>query len=78
MNPVPVMNLVEVIRGLQTSEETLEKTLGLAKRMQKDTVNAQDYPGFILNRVLMPYINEACFCVYENVASIEDIDKGLK
>lgn len=78
MNPVPVMNLVEVIKGLQTSNETLETTLELAQKMKKDTVNAQDYPGFILNRVLMPYINEACFCVYENIATIEDIDKGLK
>lgn len=78
MNPVPIMNLVEVISGLNTSPTTLTTTLSLCSLMSKDTVSAQDYPGFILNRILMPYINEAIFAVYEGVASVSDIDKGLK
>ena len=65
MNPVPVMNLVEVIRGLSTSEETLQTTLSLANRMGKTTTISRDIPGFIANRCLMPYINEAIFALYE-------------
>ena len=77
-NPVPVMNLVEVISGLQTSEETMQRTLGLAQLMGKETVQAKDVPGFITNRVLMPWINEAIFALQEGIASIEDIDKAMK
>lgn len=78
MNPVPVMKLVEIIKGLQTSEETLQRTLSIAGSMGKETTISKDYPGFIANRILMPYINEACYLVYENVGTIEDIDKTLK
>ncbi|EGR34604.1 hypothetical protein IMG5_006030 [Ichthyophthirius multifiliis] len=78
MNPVPVMKLIEVIRGLQTSEETLNITLDLAKRMEKTTVQAKDYPGFIANRLLMPYINEAIYALYEGVATVQDIDQTMK
>ena len=63
MNPVPVMPLVEVIRGLQTADETVETVVGIAKSLGKTPVEVNDYPGFVSNRVLMPMINEACFCV---------------
>jgi 3-hydroxybutyryl-CoA dehydrogenase len=78
MNPVPVMQLVEVIRGLATSEETFQTAAGLVEKLGKSMVVAQDYPGFIVNRVLMPMINEAIFALYEGVATAEDIDKGMK
>ncbi len=65
MNPVPVMKLVEIIPGLQTSPETLSATLELAKKMGKITTKSQDMPGFIANRILMPYINEAVFTLQE-------------
>ncbi len=78
MNPVPVMKLVEIISGLQTSQETLDVTQSLCRQMGKTSISAQDYPGFILNRVLMPYINEAIFLVHEGVATVADIDNGLK
>ncbi|EFA79325.1 3-hydroxybutyryl-CoA dehydrogenase [Heterostelium album PN500] len=78
MNPVPVMQLVEVISGLQTSEDTLNKTLELAKDMGKVTTNAKDIPGFIANRLLMPYINEAIQALYEGIGTIEDIDTTMK
>lgn len=65
MNPVPIMNLIEVIKGLATSEETLKTTLLLAKEMGKTTTISKDIPGFIANRCLMPYINEAIFTLYE-------------
>ena len=61
MNPVPVMKLVELIKGLETSEETLEKTVNLAKAMGKVTCLSKDVPGFVANRILMPYINEAVY-----------------
>jgi 3-hydroxybutyryl-CoA dehydrogenase len=78
MNPVPVMKLVEIIPGLQTSPETLEMTLRLAKEMGKTTTLSKDVPGFIANRILMPYINEACYVLQEGIASREDIDTTMK
>ncbi len=78
MNPVPVMKLVELIRGLPTSDETFAETTALAERMGKQICVSQDYPGFIVNRVLIPFINEACFAVMEGVATPEDIDNSCK
>ncbi len=78
MNPVPVMALVELIRGLATSDETYELVKGVAERLGKTTVLGRDVPGFIVNRVLMPYINEAVQALYEGVGSVEDIDTAMK
>jgi 3-hydroxybutyryl-CoA dehydrogenase len=78
MNPVPVMQLVEVIRGLATSDETTEKVLSLSKSVGKTPVEVRDYPGFVANRVLMPMINEAVFCLMEGVGSAEAIDTVMK
>jgi 3-hydroxybutyryl-CoA dehydrogenase len=78
MNPVPVMQLVEVIRGLQTSDETHKTTVALAEKMGKTCSTARDIPGFIANRILMPYINEAVFALYEGIGTAEDIDKTMK
>jgi 3-hydroxybutyryl-CoA dehydrogenase len=78
MNPVPVMTLVEVIRGMATSDETWQKVEDLAKRMGKTAIEVNDYPGFISNRVLMPMINEAIFTLYEGVATRESIDGVMK
>ena len=78
MNPVPVMTLVEVIRGIATSDETWVKVEDLAKRMGKTAIEVNDYPGFISNRVLMPMINEAIFSLYEGVATREAIDGVMK
>ncbi|MCC9023070.1 3-hydroxybutyryl-CoA dehydrogenase [Bacillus nakamurai] len=78
MNPVPVMELVEVIRGLATSDETTETVKKLAFEMKKTPVEVNDFPGFVSNRVLMPMINEAVFCLYEGVASKEAIDEVMK
>ncbi|KAF6602254.1 MULTISPECIES: 3-hydroxybutyryl-CoA dehydrogenase [unclassified Bacillus (in: firmicutes)] len=78
MNPVPVMELVEVIRGLATSEETAETVKKLAVRMNKTPVEVNDFPGFISNRILMPMINEAVYCLYEGAASKEAIDEVMK
>jgi 3-hydroxybutyryl-CoA dehydrogenase len=77
MNPAPVMRLVEVVRGLETSEHTLSLTMELAKRLGKTPVVAKDVPGFIVNRVLIPMINEAIFTLEEGVASAEDIDLAM-
>ncbi|HYO48695.1 MAG TPA: 3-hydroxybutyryl-CoA dehydrogenase [Chloroflexia bacterium] len=77
-NPVPLMALVEVIRGLATSDETYETVRDLAVKLGKTPVEVKDYPGFVSNRVLMPMINEAVFALYENVASKEDIDTVMK
>lgn len=77
-NPVPVMKLVEVINGLETSEETTQTVMDLAEKLGKVPVSANDSPGFVSNRVLMPMINEAVFCVYEGVAEPEDIDQVMK
>lgn len=78
MNPVPVMKLVEIIRGLATSDETYETVKSLADQMNKTSVEVNDFPGFVSNRVLMPMINEAIYCLYEGVASVEDIDTVMK
>lgn len=78
MNPVPVMRLVEVIRGLQTSEATVEATMQWARNLGKEPVLVQDYPGFISNRVLMPMINEAIYALYQGVATREAIDTIMK
>jgi 3-hydroxybutyryl-CoA dehydrogenase len=78
MNPVPVMQLVEVIRGLATSAETTLRTLELTKAIGKTPVEANDYPGFIANRILMPMINEAVYCLMEGVGSAEAIDTVMK
>jgi len=78
MNPVPVMTLVEVIRGIATSDETYAQTEDLARRMGKTPIEANDYPGFVSNRVLMPMINEAIFALYERVATAEAIDGVMK
>src|SRR5699024_2408009 len=78
MNPVPVMKLVEVIRGLQTDDRTYKKVFQLTKELNKTAVLSMDFPGFIANRILMPMINEAIFTVYEGVASVEDVDTVMK
>jgi 3-hydroxybutyryl-CoA dehydrogenase len=78
MNPVPVMKLVEVIRGLGTSDETMATTLELAKTLGKTTIVARDVPGFIVNRILIPMLNEACFALYEGLGTAADIDTGCQ
>lgn len=78
MNPVPIMKLVEVIRGLATSNETYTTVEALAKKMNKIPVEVNDFPGFVSNRVLLPMINEAIYCVYEGVATPEAIDEVMK
>jgi len=78
MNPVPVMQLVEVIRGLATSDETAARTVALAKAVGKTPVEANDYPGFIANRILMPMINEACYALMEGVGTRDAIDTVMK
>ena len=78
MNPVPVMSLVEVIRGLETGEETVKKVLEVVKALDKTPVEVNDSPGFVSNRVLMPMINEAVFCVLEGVATPEAVDTVMK
>lgn len=78
MNPVPIMKLVEVIRGLATDDDTYDAVAEVAETMGKTTVEAEDYPGFIVNRILMPMINEACYALMEGVADVEDIDAAMK
>jgi len=78
MNPVPLMKLVEVIRGLQTAQETFDVTMDLARRLGKEPVPANDFPGFVANRILMPMINEAVCALMEGVGSAEDIDSILR
>jgi 3-hydroxybutyryl-CoA dehydrogenase len=78
MNPPPVMQLIEIIRGLQTSDETYQTVIDLAKRFGKTTVTSKDRPGFIVNRILIPLLNEACFALDEGLATPEDIDTGVK
>lgn len=78
MNPVPVMKLVEVIRGLATSDETFRLTWELCGKFGKTPAQANDFPGFIANRILLPMINEAIFCLYQSVGSKEDIDTVMK
>ena len=78
MNPVPVMKLVEVIPGIATSEETMKITWELSERFGKTPAKSNDFPGFIANRILMPMINEAVYCLYHNVGTREDIDTVMK
>ncbi|MFP5385409.1 MAG: 3-hydroxybutyryl-CoA dehydrogenase [Bacteriovoracia bacterium] len=78
MNPVPVMKLVEGIRGLETSDETFNTVAATAEKMGKVFVRAKDYPGFAVNRILMPMINEAVYALYEGVAEVKDIDTAMK
>ena len=78
MNPVPVMKLVEVIRGLETSDDTFKTTWDLAVKFGKTPAEASDYPGFIANRILLPMINEAIYCLYHGVGKREDIDTVMK
>jgi len=78
MNPVPVMKLVELIRGIATDEPTFEATQALATRLGKITAVAEDFPGFIVNRILVPMINEAVYALYEGVGSVAAIDSALR
>jgi 3-hydroxybutyryl-CoA dehydrogenase len=78
MNPVPLMQLVEVIRGLATDQSTYESALGLVKRLGKRATNAEDFPAFIVNRVLVPMINEAIYTLYEGVGTVDAIDTAMK
>ena len=78
MNPVPVMKLVEVIRALATSQETFDITWELCRKFSKTPAEANDFPGFIANRILLPMINEAIFCLYQGVGKAEDIDTVMK
>lgn len=78
MNPVPLMKLVEIIRGLQTDDDTYRATKDLAERMNKTAITAKDSPGFIVNRILIPLLNEACFALQEGLATAEDIDTGIR
>lgn len=78
MNPVPLMKLVEIIRGLATSEETYQAGLEVTRRMGKVTTNSEDFPAFIVNRILIPMINEAVYTLYEGVGTVDSIDRGMK
>jgi 3-hydroxybutyryl-CoA dehydrogenase len=78
MNPVPVMKLVELIRGLETSDSTYFAVKSLAEKWGKTITTAQDYPGFIVNRLLIPFLNEACDALMNGVGSVEDIDTSIK
>ncbi|MGE0680744.1 MAG: 3-hydroxybutyryl-CoA dehydrogenase [Candidatus Binatia bacterium] len=78
MNPPVVMQLVEIVRGLATADETHQVVDTLAKKMGKTTILAKDYAGFIVNRILLPMINEAIYALYEGVGGVEDIDQGMK
>jgi 3-hydroxybutyryl-CoA dehydrogenase len=78
MNPVPVMKLVEVVRGTLTSELTVRSALSLSARLGKTTISSQDRPGFLVNRILIPLLNEACFALEEGVGTKQDIDAGAK
>jgi 3-hydroxybutyryl-CoA dehydrogenase len=78
MNPVPLMKLVEIVRGLPTSDETNTTVTELAKRFGKTTIGARDIPGFIVNRMLIPLLNEACYGLYEGLGTAADIDTGVK
>jgi 3-hydroxybutyryl-CoA dehydrogenase len=78
MNPVPLMKLCEVVRGVQTSDECYATTKALAEKMGKTVITSNDHPGFLVNRMLIPFLNEACFALQEGVGSAEDIDAGAK
>jgi len=77
MNPPPLMKLVEIIRGLGTSDRTFDQTRALAERLGKTTVLSRDVPGFIVNRLLMPMLNEACFALFEGIGTVEDLDTAV-
>jgi 3-hydroxybutyryl-CoA dehydrogenase len=78
MNPVPIMRLVEVIRGYATSDETTQLVMDLSVKLNKLPVEVNDYPGFVANRILMPMINEAIYTLYEGVAGVNEIDTVMK
>jgi 3-hydroxybutyryl-CoA dehydrogenase len=78
MNPVPLMNLVEVIRGIATDAETYDDAVAFAKSLGKTTTNAEDFPAFIVNRVLVPMINEAIYTLYEGVGTVDAIDTAMR
>jgi len=78
MNPVPLMKLVEIVRGLPTSQATFDTTIELAQRFGKTTIAARDIPGFIVNRMLIPLLNEACYGLYEGLGTAADIDTGVR
>lgn len=78
MNPVPVMSLVELIRGIATDKETFDTCLGVVDRLGKTAASAEDFPGFIVNRILMPMINEAVYTLYEGVGNVQSIDQSMK
>ena len=78
MNPVPVMKLVELIRGIATDDATYRACLGVVERLGKTAASAEDFPGFIVNRILMPMINEAVYTLYEGVGSVRSIDESMK
>lgn len=78
MNPVPVMKLVEVIRGYATTDEVTKTVMELSAKLEKSPVEVNDYPGFVANRILMPMINEAIYTLYEGVAGVEEIDTVMK
>jgi 3-hydroxybutyryl-CoA dehydrogenase len=78
MNPVPIMKLVEVIPSMTSSPETIDRVVKLAEGLDKEVTRSQDYPGFVINRILMPMINEAFTVLMEGIATAEDIDKGMK
>ncbi|MGD9293513.1 MAG: 3-hydroxybutyryl-CoA dehydrogenase, partial [Roseobacter sp.] len=78
MNPVPVMQLVELIRGIATDEQTFQACKGVVDRLNKTAASAEDFPGFIVNRILMPMINEAVYTLYEGVGNVQSIDSSMK
>ena len=78
MNPVPVMKLVELIRGIATDEETYKTCLGVVEKLGKTAASAEDFPGFIVNRILMPMINEAAYTLYEGIGNVQSIDQSMK
>ncbi|MCG7493765.1 3-hydroxybutyryl-CoA dehydrogenase [Thalassobius sp. Cn5-15] len=78
MNPVPLMKLVELIRGIATDEPTYKACLGIVERLDKTAASAEDFPAFIVNRILIPMINEACYTLYEGVGNVASIDSAMK
>lgn len=78
MNPVPLMSLVELIRGIATSDETFQVVAEIVEKLGKESASSEDFPGFIVNRILMPMINEAVYTLYEGVGEVEDIDMSLR
>lgn len=78
MNPVPLMKLVEIVRGVQTAQATLQTVSELAEKLGKSVITSKDQPGFVVNRMLVPFLNEACFVLQEGLGSAEDIDQGAK